>query len=108
MTEEQILKAWSCCLGERKIEDCEKCPLAQGDFEECTKILLNESKTLIDIKNTEVEKLKVEKSVIKCKDCIKDGRFDCFLCQIEKHNLQFINHDSEFYCGFAEAKNETI
>lgn len=42
--------------------------------------------------------------VIRCKDCAKDGLTTCPMCWIEKHILQFINHDPNFYCGAAERR----
>lgn len=45
--------------------------------------------------------------VVRCKNCVKEGRFDCPLCYIENKTLQFINHDAEFYCGFGERKGES-
>ena len=42
--------------------------------------------------------------VIQCKDCAKDGLTTCPMCWIEKHTLQFINHDPNFYCGAAERR----
>lgn len=37
--------------------------------------------------------------VVRCKDCAKDGLFTCPMCYIESHELIFINHDPEFFCG---------
>ena len=42
--------------------------------------------------------------VIRCKDCAKDGLTTCPMCWIEKHILQFVNHDPNFYCGAAERR----
>ena len=42
--------------------------------------------------------------VIRCKDCAKDGLTTCPMCWREKHILQFINHDPNFYCGAAERR----
>ena len=42
--------------------------------------------------------------VVRCEDCVKDGRFDCPICYIENKTLQFINHDANFYCSYGERK----
>lgn len=42
--------------------------------------------------------------VVRCKDCAKDGLFTCPMCYIESHELIFINHDPEFFCGGGERK----
>ena len=42
--------------------------------------------------------------VIRCRDCAKDGLTTCPMCWIEKHILQFVNHDPNFYCGAAERR----
>ena len=42
--------------------------------------------------------------VVRCKDCAKNGLFTCPMCYIENHELIFINHDPEFFCGSGERK----
>ena len=42
--------------------------------------------------------------VVRCEDCVHDNTTACPLCFIEKHTLQFINHDAEFFCGKGERK----
>ncbi len=45
--------------------------------------------------------------VVRCKDCARDGRFDCPICYIEKQTLVFVNHDPMFYCGCGERKEQS-
>ena len=42
--------------------------------------------------------------VVRCKDCAHMGLFDCPLCYIEKHTLQFIEVSPDFYCAKAERR----
>ena len=44
--------------------------------------------------------------VVRCKDCAKDGLITCPMCYIENHELVFINHDPEFFCGIGERKEK--
>ena len=37
--------------------------------------------------------------VIRCKDCIYDGRSECPLSYIENHTLCFVEHSQMFFCG---------
>ena len=43
--------------------------------------------------------------VVRCKDCVYEDTTSCPLCYIEKHTLQFINHDVAFYCAKGERKD---
>ncbi len=43
--------------------------------------------------------------VVRCGDCIYEDTTSCPLCYIEKHTLQFINHDGAFYCAKGERKD---
>lgn len=43
--------------------------------------------------------------VVRCKDCIHDNMTTCPLCWIEKHTLQFVNHDPNFYCAYGERRD---
>lgn len=43
--------------------------------------------------------------VIRCKDCAKNGRYDCLLAVIENRELCFIERNDMFYCGKAEPKD---
>lgn len=43
--------------------------------------------------------------VVRCNDCAKDGLTTCPMCWIEKHTLNFVNHDPNFYCGYGERRN---
>ena len=43
--------------------------------------------------------------VVRCRECIHDGLPTCFTCYIEQHELIFLNHDPEFFCGAGERKD---
>ena len=43
--------------------------------------------------------------VVRCRDCVHDGLPTCFTCYIEQHELVFLNHDPEFFCGAGEKKD---
>ena len=43
--------------------------------------------------------------VVRCRDCVHDGHPTCFTCYIEQHELIFLNHDPEFFCGAGERKD---
>ena len=43
--------------------------------------------------------------VVRCRECIHDGLPTCFTCYIEQHELIFLNHDPEFFCGARERKD---
>lgn len=43
--------------------------------------------------------------VVRCKDCEKEGRFDCPLAYIEKQTLCFVNHDADFFCADGERRS---
>ena len=45
-------------------------------------------------------------NLVYCKDCIHDNMATCPLCWIENHTMQFVNHDNQFFCGFAERRND--
>ena len=42
--------------------------------------------------------------VVRCGECVHDGFTSCPLCYIEQHTLQFVNHDSNFFCGKGERR----
>ena len=42
--------------------------------------------------------------VVRCRDCTHDGLPTCFTCYIEQHELIFLNHDPDFFCGAGERK----
>lgn len=73
------------------------------DFESCNRS--NPEWTPQRVKTLIVRQPPVDADpVIRCKDCAKDGITTCPMCWIEKHILQFINHDPNFYCGAAEKR----
>lgn len=43
--------------------------------------------------------------IVRCRDCVHDGLPTCFTCYIEQHELIFLNHDPEFFCGAGERKD---
>ena len=43
--------------------------------------------------------------VVRCKDCKHNGMAVCPIAYIEKHTLQFINHDGDFFCRDGERKD---
>ena len=43
--------------------------------------------------------------VVRCRECVHNGLPTCFTCYIEQHELIFLNHDPEFFCGAGERKD---
>ena len=43
--------------------------------------------------------------IVRCRECVHNGLPTCFTCYIEKHELIFLNHDPEFFCGAGERKD---
>lgn len=43
--------------------------------------------------------------VVRCEDCVYEDMTSCPLCYIEKHTLQFVNHDGAFYCAKGKRKD---
>lgn len=43
--------------------------------------------------------------IVRCRECVHNGLPTCFTCYIEQHELIFLNHDPEFFCGAGERKD---
>ena len=44
--------------------------------------------------------------VIRCKDCVLDGRSECPLAYIENQMLCFVEHSPMFFCAKGKAKED--
>lgn len=44
--------------------------------------------------------------IVRCRDCVHNGLPTCFTCYIEQHELVFLNHDPDFFCGAGERKQD--
>lgn len=53
----------------------------------------------------EFKKPPIAEEVITCRECVHQLMASCPLCYIEKKTLQFIDMRGDFFCGYAERKD---
>ena len=42
--------------------------------------------------------------IVRCKDCVRMGRYDCPMCYIENKTMQFVAVEPNFFCGKGKLK----